>query len=80
MSTQRPHGQGPGRPPDDMTEQWNPMDYENFEEVSTEWQGYVYGCLRLHVILLSIQGGTAITADLAQNERAVHLDFFNGKA
>ena len=24
------------------------------------------------------QGGTAITADLTQNERAVHVDFFNG--
>lgn len=24
------------------------------------------------------QGGTSITADLAQNDRAVHVDFFNG--
>ena len=25
-----------------------------------------------------VQGSTSITADLAQNDRAVHVDFFNG--
>ena len=25
------------------------------------------------------QGGTAITTDLSQNDRAVHIDFFNGR-
>ena len=29
--------------------------------------------------LVLLQGGTAITADLTQNERAVHIDFFNGE-
>ena len=25
------------------------------------------------------QGGTAITTDLSQNDRAVHIDFFNSR-
>ena len=39
---------------------------------------------RSHVYILSLsyeqpQGGTAITTDLSQNDRAVHIDFFNSR-
>ena len=30
------------------------------------------------IISVHMQGGTSITADLAQNDRVVHVDFFNG--
>ena len=78
MSNQRSmnrHGLAASQPPDDLSSeaQWMEVDME--VRRGSERRGLISDTVHLIVT----QGGTSITADLAQNDRAVHVDFFNGE-
>lgn len=64
MSTQRTAGF------EEWEQQW--MEYDTFEEVTISMR-----CAGT-VVFFSQGGGSSVASDLSLNDRAVHVDFFNG--